>query len=325
MVEAPGFLRLRVVRDAILVARPQLDDWTGGAGVLRRVDGELRYVKGTGIRRFGREQIVPPSSSGLEPGRRLDAAVFAGFLYDQYGHFLLESLARLWPPATSPGVPVVWIAAWAEELAPWMVVMLDLMAVGSQRVVVAWRTGPVEVGELLVPDPGFEFGRFMHPWIARRLASRPVDSDAARDHVWLSRSRRAPISGLDEEEQLDERLAEEGWLVLHPEDLTVSQQLDALAGAVHVGGLEGSALHTLALLRGFKGTVDLFTRQNHQNFEVVAGACGLNQVRHRIPGATPRERKKTRGTDVQWSGVDMDAIVALLRTACSRHGGHSPR
>lgn len=280
-------------------------------------------MKESGISRFGRSQIDAPFAPDRVPDTQLGSAVFAGYLYDHYGHFLLESLARLWAPQLDPPVPLVWIAGWTETFEPWMTDVLDLIGVQGERLIVTAGGGPVEADEMAFPHPGFEFGSFMHPWLARRLASHPADA-APTDHVWLSRSARIPNSGLDEELELEAAMEASGWRILRPEHHTIGQQVELLAGAVHVSGLEGSAFHTLALLDGFRGAVDLFTRQHHPNFEIVADACGLDQVRHTLPGATARERAKTRGTDVQWSGADVAATVRLLEQTCARHGHRPP-
>ncbi|MEY2753956.1 MAG: hypothetical protein RJB65_314 [Actinomycetota bacterium] len=313
---APDFLRLRRVRDARLVARPVLDDWSGGAGVVENTDEGQAVVRGTGIRRMGREQIPAPALPVGDPLAEHDVAVFAGYLYDHYGHFLLESTARLWLPSLGDDVPVIWIANWTEQLSPWMHEILDIMGVGPRREVVTSR-GPVAVRELAVADAGFEFGAFMHPWHARCLQSAECTTDGS--HVWLSRAGLRPISGLDDDLELEDRLRADGWSVIAPETMSVREQVEVLGRAVHVAGLEGSALHTLALLRGFSGVVDLFTRQEHVNFELVAEACRLDQVRHSLPGAVPRERQKERGVDVQWSGLDLEATLGLLRRSCTRH------
>lgn len=317
---APDFLRLRRVRDARLVARPVLDDWSGGAGVVECGEGQS-VVRGSGIRRMGRDQIPAPSLPVGEPLHHHDVAVFGGYLYDHYGHFLLESTARLWLPGMGDDIPVIWIANWTETISPWMHEILDIIGVGQRRDVVT-SAGPVSVGELALADPGFEFGAFMHPWHARRLQAAPCSSAGA--HVWLSRSRLRPISGLDDDLELEERLRLAGWNVVHPETLSVREQVEVLGSAVHVAGLEGSALHTLALLSGFTGAVDIFTRQEHVNFELVAEACGFAQTRHSLPGAIPRERPKERGTDVQWSGLDIDAALDLLHASCEAHGHSRP-
>ncbi len=311
------------MRGAALVARPDLHDWSGGAGVLTDRAGEWSYLQGSGIRRDGREQIPAPSAAGLHIGDRVDVAIFGGYLYDHYGHFLLESLARLWPPdAPAPDIPVVWIAAWSESLAPWMSQVLDAIGAPRDRRVVTTASGALAVDELVVASPGFEFRSFMHPWLAARLARCRVDP--GDDHVWLSRSAARPHSGLDEDLDLEAALEDDGWTIARPEELSIPEQLALIGSAVHVAGIEGSAFHTFCLLRGYRGVIDLFTRQDHPNFDLVADAAGLDQRRHRIPGAIARERPKPRGTDVQWSGVDIEATVSLLRATCRRHGHRPP-
>ena len=98
----PNFLRLRAVQDAVLVARPNLHDWSGGAGVLKKGKKGFEYLADSGIKRFGRDQIKAPKIPQKRAKIQLDRAVFGGYLYDHYGHFLLESLARLWQPKEWP-------------------------------------------------------------------------------------------------------------------------------------------------------------------------------------------------------------------------------
>jgi capsular polysaccharide biosynthesis protein len=317
------FLSLSRARHVRVIARPVMDDWSGGAGALRRVRDEWRYVKDSGLKRYGRSQVPPPLLPDQEPSRELPTGVFAGYLYDHYGHFLLESLARLWAPPLAAPAPLIWIAGWADTLSPWMHDVLDLLEVPGQRVVVTARSGPIEVDELAFPEPGFEFGRHFHPWLARRLGVVEHDSRRAHAHVWLSRSSLVPASGLDEEVELETALASDGWTVIHPEQLTIAEQVAAMAAAVHVAGLEGSAFHTLLLLRSFRGLVEVFTRHDHCNFDLAAAAAGHRQVRRRLPGAVPRERAKHRGTDVQWSGVDIEATCRRLRASCAEDH-HAP-
>lgn len=345
-VACPTFLRLRRVRDAVVVARPELDDWSGGAGVIARGGGRQRVIQHAGLRRYGREQIPPPELEGWPIGDRIRAGVYAGFLYDHYGHFLLESLARLWAPEPRPSIPVIWIAGWTESFSPWMTDTLDLLGVGADRRIVTAASGPLEVGELIVADPGFEFGRFAHRWWmqrlgrvrpttpppldppttdARALDSRPRDrSGLAGEHLWLSRSARVPISGLDEELEVEDHLRAHGWTILRPETLSMKEQVTRLANAAHIAGIEGSAFHTLALIDQPHAAIDLFTRQDHRNFDLLAATAGWDQQRHELPGATGRVRPKRRGTDMQWSGVDIPALADVLHRRCCDHGHPRP-
>ena len=98
-----------------------------------------------------------------------------------------------------------------ESFTPWMIDVLDLIGAPVDRRIVTAGSGALAVDELIMADAGFEFGQFMHPWFARRLARhRPGDDEPGR-HVWLSRVNRIPDSGLDEELELESTLGAAGW------------------------------------------------------------------------------------------------------------------
>ena len=317
-------LRLRVVNDAVLVPRARLGDTTLGAGVLRHTDSGLVPLGGAGVRRRGKEYVLPPPTDPVTPTRRLGAAVFGGFLYDHYGHFLLESLGRLWFEGAGRDHPIVWIAATGGTWRPWMDELADMVGIGADRVVLDAADGALAVDSLLVGDQGFEVNRYMHPWFLDRLAVVPAGrrSDGAGTPVWLSRSALGESGGVDEEAAIEERLAAAGWTVVHPERMSVAEQVQVLASAVHVAGIEGSAFHTLLLLRGFSGTVDVLTRHDSPNFEVINRVQRLDLERHALVGGEARVWNRPNGSrDVGWTGVDVEATVALVSSTCARHAG----
>ncbi len=318
----PHFLRLRVIGGAVIVPRPVLGDKAAGAGVLRHTSGGLVPVQGTGVRRRGREYVAPPPTGGQDAEREpLERAVYAGFLFAHYGHFLLESMGRLWFDALSKDTPIVWVAGTADVFTAWMTEMLDMLGHSGERVVVEGNGGPLEVQELLVPDQGFEVHRYMHPWLHSRLSRFDAVPDPERPRVWLSRSAIGDLAGVEEEPEIEERLQREGWAVVHPEQLRPSEQVALLAGASHVAGIEGSAFHTLVLTRGFRGTVDIFTRQANPNFELLAAAAGWDQVRHALPGGVSEVWRRPSGArDVRWSGVDPRAAARVILESSRRRG-----
>ena len=133
---------------------------------------------------------------------------------------------------------------------------------------------------------------------------------------WTTNARR-PLTPRGEE-----RLAAAGWTVVHPERMSVAEQVQVLASAVHVAGIEGSAFHTLLLLRGFSGTVDVLTRHDSPNFEVINRVQRLDLERHALVGGEARVWNRPNGSrDVGWTGVDVEATVDLVLSTCARHAG----
>jgi hypothetical protein len=304
-------LELRVIENAIVVPRATFGDKQLGAGVVRSGANGRAVVDGTGVRRRGREYVLAPEPDDVVATERLDRAVYGGFLFAHYGHFLLESLGRLWPEVLAD-VPVMWIAGTAPEMTPWMTEMLDLLQVPDDRIVVN-NGGPIEVAELLVADPGFEVQRFLHPWFRSRLEIRDAARVSGSSRIWLSRSALGSLAGVAEECEIEAQLADHGWTVVHPETLPLGEQIDLLAGASHLAGIEGSAFHTLLFVRGYRGTIDLVTRHGSTNFEVIAATAGWDQLRHPMYGGTATEWKRPSGArDVRWAGVDTDKVVRAI-------------
>lgn len=331
----PAFLRLRVIDDAVVVPRARFGDVSLGAGVLKPTAHGQRPVRDTGVRRRDKEYVLPPPVDS-RPRHHIDQAIFGGYLFDHYGHFLLESLGRLWFDEPRHDIPIVWIAATADRWRPWMTELADLVGIGPHRRLLNAGDGPLGVGRLVVADQGFEVDRYMHPWLVDRLAIVPASPDVTGNttghshghgdghggtgHVWLSRTGLDETAGVAEERDIERRLADSGWAVVHPERLTVAEQVRVLRSARHVAGIEGSAFHTLLLLRGFTGTVDLLSRHGSRNFEVINAAQRLDLQRHDLVGGMSRAWQRPNGSrDVSWSGVDVDATVRMVLSTCARH------
>ena len=87
----PTFLQLRVIKNAILVPRADFTNKALGAGVLHKRSGTMKVVTRSGIRRRGKDYVLPPPLDA-QPKRYVERAVYGGFLFRDFGHFLLESL-----------------------------------------------------------------------------------------------------------------------------------------------------------------------------------------------------------------------------------------
>jgi hypothetical protein len=321
----PRFLGLRIVSDAVVVPRRVFGDKSAGAGVLRAEAGGLVPVADTGVRRRGREYVVAPRADDVGSLRRVEAAVYGGFLFEHYGHFLLESLGRLWFDGVDGRVPTVWIAATGNHFTPWMHELAERVGVRGEMILLDGTEGALEVGRLLVPDQGFEVQRYLHPWFAARLARTPARPEPGL-RVWLSRSALGERAGVADEPQIESRLAAEGWQIARLEQMTIADQVSLLSRASHIAGVEGSALHTLLLVSGFEGTVDVLSRHESSNFEVIARATGWDQVRHPMPGGRPEVWHRPSGArDVRWTGIDVGAAVDRIVESSGRRTSRAGR
>jgi Glycosyltransferase 61 len=175
--------------------------------------------------------------------------LWGGFYTHHYGHFLSESVARLWPLLPGgelEGMPVVFgTPAPVPFISDWE------RAFGLRTVQLPFP-GTVRFTRIRVPEPAWR----MSGWIAPEMRDvhlharerLEVPDAPASDVLWLSRSRLAP-----ERRVRDEVLCQ--WLLgdrvrtIHPESMGLAEQVAALEASRSVVGPLGSAFHTLLLAR----------------------------------------------------------------------------
>ena len=161
-----------------------------------------------------------PAVPAGPPERHVGEAIYAGPLLPQFGHFLLESLARLWALRDAPaGLPILWHVV-DPRLRPWQRDIFAMVGLDPRRFVMIDRV--TTVGRLLVPDPGFRIRLDCHPRQMAALAAVPARPLDPAKRVWLSRSRLPPAKvGVEEEALLEDRLRAGGWTIFHPETASI--------------------------------------------------------------------------------------------------------
>lgn len=122
---------------------------------------------------------------------------------------------------------------------------------------------PVLVEDILVPEQGHILGERHHPALDAVIARHRFHKPLPGRRVWLSRSTLAREGGsglVEREADLEALLRAEGWEVVHPERLTVPDQLAACEQAEVIAGFAGSAFHLLLLGYGVRARVLLLDR-----------------------------------------------------------------
>lgn len=183
--------------------------------------------------------------------------LFAGDYWTHFGHFLFESLARLWAyPALRDQIDgVVFLDPRGSGVVSddrFQRQLLNLLGVDLPVRLLAAST---TIDRLIVPRAGCGMGPLspgipaFRRFIQGALRQVPARTDA--DRVYISRSgyglRRGGILG---EDHLETALAAEGYLIWSPEAATLEDQIATYLGARQIIGPDSSALH----LFGFLGT-----------------------------------------------------------------------
>lgn len=294
-----------------------------------------QFIRGTSIRFGGEVEATLP-----KPGDELDEAIWGGVWVSHYGHFITESVARLYP-AWSSDAPIIFVASPGASLIlpPWMGQVLAFLGIDAQRIRIITR--PTRVRRLIMPTPGLELSRSFSPDYFRLLRSKVRDAlrgaaDTGESKLFLSRSllgdKRAGVG----EKQIESALLADGWSVLHPETLPFADQMSVLSRSRAIAGLFGSQMHNLIFHPGDRlDVLHIATDQLGATFihcdlvtegtKVVGYCgdyCGLPPFRSlapfRIDGETAEAALQAPGVDVklkdmasceQFESIWLDSVV----------------
>jgi len=201
------------------------------------------------------------------PGQRLEGQwLWGGVLYHQFGHFQVESIARLWALRRFRDdiEGVLFVARDGNtQLLDYEKRYLELL--GCDLPIKICEV-PTEVQSLVVPGQGFGLGSIAG---GTRVFRRFISQDFARDiapegapDLFVSRSQQ-PLEkgGFIGEEVLDVRMRDAGYDVFWPEDHDLDTQIARYRAAKRIVALDGSALHLLAMVAGKDQKVALVLRR----------------------------------------------------------------
>lgn len=252
----------------------------GGHGSAGVATSDGRWLPDSGFVRYGYPRVSPPDNLRQridKPAlRREGPAIFGGYVFTHFGHFVCETPARLWLARDKPEVPVLWSRGGGLRKG-WQ---NDLLAILGIRNPHEFPKRPVLVeGDLHFGPAGYVLGERFEPDYAAFLGVWPEGSGAAK--VWLSRSQitKEGKRTVATEPEIEAQLAARGWTIYHPQHHPLREQLDLLANAREVAGFVGSAFHLLMFLRTVRARVTLFTGAGKRdtNYDVIAATKGFEQ------------------------------------------------
>jgi capsular polysaccharide biosynthesis protein len=265
-------------QNAVVLPLTELDLFQGKSGVF--VNGDC-IESSLLFRHFG--QIIFPGKFTKPDVELEEPALFGGYLFDHFGHFLLESLSRLWFAKERPDLSIAWCGA--NQYNAWQREILELLGIRNRPIFVA---EPTSFQSLVVPTPGYYVQTQFDLEHAKFLAVVEPEHVQPGRRCWLSRTKiKNGTGGLQSEEKLEEYLREAGWHIYHPQDYLVIEQLKFISSCEMVAGVEGAAFHALILLKDLKTKIKILCARGreNQNYETIAAIKNFNQERIRLANA----------------------------------------
>jgi hypothetical protein len=207
-----------------------------------------------------------------------DVVIYAGHIINQFGHFILDSLSRLWFAKANPHLPIVWMNE--ESYSHWQKEIIDIVGLKNPTV---FLTRSTRFRQIHIPQTGFNVETYYTPEFDNLVSTFSPGEIVPRRRCWLSRSRLAPskgsVVGEIEIEQEAERL---GWTIFHPQEKSVTEQLAFLSTCEDIAGWSGSAFHALVLLKKVRSRLHILSRGERmpKTFDLIAKEKRIQQFEY---------------------------------------------
>lgn len=289
----------------------------------RRIEATclLRERGGANILWHAEEQVeIPSDFVTIE-----QPLVYQSMYFDHWGHFLLESVSRLWAHHARPELrrhDNFFLPYWYDGEHSTNV---TAFLAGLAEVPLTFRRMPAaaKIETCFVPTASFsELIRgyrghlaAIHDVAARNLRGRELKR--GDQPVYLSRSRLAPNEvsrRIVNERDFEDRLERHGFRIVHPETMNLSDQVALFNEHRVFIGCQGSAFHNILFaLTGEEVTTHVICeRLSPKNFLIVDAMVGnqANYLRALGPSGEPGEPEESPALS-----IDVEMAMLYFRQA----------
>jgi hypothetical protein len=200
---------------------------------------------------------VPTSPQVVE-----EPVLLGGYISEHYGHFVIDTMSRLWARDAFPSLPILFIKP--TKLSKYPAFGRQVFDALQLLPRVRFVDQPTLFREVICPGTAFEYR-----WKAFSIADEPhtavakaIGSSgtiARRKPVYLTRSGLSDrLRKIEAEPELEEELSRRGFEVVRPETLPLAEQISLFEQAPLVVGTMGSALHTALFSRSTETKLAIF-------------------------------------------------------------------
>lgn len=179
----------------------------------------------------------------------IERGIYGGISVPHFGHLLVDGMARLWCLEQLPhDIPIV-LSGGGGKLSQQMIELYELAGIERRRILRPVQ--PCRIHYLLVPDESMIVRSFMHSLHCSPMAKNVGYIIAGKNYdrhrlVYLSRSRLAKQKQrISNEEAIEGLVRANGGIVVHPQELSIVDQVSLFYNTDVIAGCWGSAFHAI--------------------------------------------------------------------------------
>lgn len=195
--------------------------------------------------------------------------IFAGFINNnEWGHFIVDWSVRLWYALCyDDQSDIVFCSRTDFELHRNIKRVLELAGIRLDRIRIIRKSDPVEqFHSISIPEPSLTKEGYHEEYklLFKKVSDRFIEMNSQKvkfsGRIYLSRTAMRPRKEYGEK-RLEQSFQSKGYMVIHPEQLTVDEQLDYYCGCEAMASIEGSVAHNIVFCG--QGTEQIILEKQH--------------------------------------------------------------
>lgn len=237
---------MKIIKNALIMPlQGSMDAFTGG---VYSSDGE--FIKDS----IGWRGKQPPLQDYTES--LYGTYIYGGYLFGHFGHFIWESLSRLYAIRKCTNSTILFISP-NDKVYNIQKIWFETIGVLNKICIIK---KPTLVENLIYSPPGSS----IYPLIITNeqfdALKYKVFYKCTTKKIWLSRSK-LKYGKLDNEYELEEKIKKIGFDIIYPEELPLPTQIKLISTSSIVAGCDGSAFFSLLFSHNIYGKFFVFNRR----------------------------------------------------------------
>ncbi len=176
-------------------------------------------------------------------------AIYGGILITQnIGHFILDSLPRLWFAKENPHLPIVWNNTLPNDspLQDYHKEIFEILGIKNEHI---FTYKPTCIKKLHVPSALHLFYEYETQELFDYLGQYENKEVIKGKKIFVVREGETKLRGYINNDEIEQYALENGYTFLYPTKISIKERLDEFSSAEEILGIEGSSFYLLLLLK----------------------------------------------------------------------------